>query len=139
MKLLDDMTKQIIADCLALGVAEYRIEYFKKNELCQNPDKGGEYMLFSYNLKGNDGYSITNWERGRCNFGFGCKDAKNFRFLFQLKIVNNFHSYNHSLTTKQRAEVFMNKAKPLFGDCEEYSKAQVVFSNAWPDFNINNN
>jgi len=69
-------------------VPESCIKIYLERELCQNPDKGGDYMMFTYNLRGNDGYSITNWEHGRCNFGFGSKNEEDFGFLFQLNIVN---------------------------------------------------
>ncbi len=93
-------------------------------------------MLFAYNLNNNDGYSITNWEHGRCNFGFGAKDPVDFRFLFQLNIVNNFYSYSINAKTKQRAEEFMAKMKPVFGDASEYQKALNGFIRTWNDFNV---
>lgn len=136
MKQLDDMTEMIIDDCRMFGIGEGSIEVYLKRQLCQNPDRGGDYMLFSYNLKGDDEYSITNWERGRCNFGFGAKDPVDFRFLFQLNIVNNFYSYSTNSKTKLRAEEFMAKMKPVFGEAIEYKKALDRFKYIWADFDI---
>ena len=136
MKLLDDMTKMIIDDCKKIGIKDYQIEHYLKTQLCQNPNKDGDYILFAYNLNGNDGYSITNWERGRCNFGFGAKEPMDFRFLFQLNIVNNFHSYAINEKTKLRAEEFMAKMKPMFGETPEYQKALNKFTRTWNDFEV---
>lgn len=133
---LDEMTELIISDCQTLGVPEYKINAYLKNELCQNPDKGGEYILFDYNLKG---YSITYWERGRCGFGFGSKNPMDFRFLFQLNIANNLYSYSITTKNKTRAEEFMKKTKSLFGETAEYKKALSSFTRTWNDFDYDSN
>ncbi len=132
-KLLNQMTDLIVADCKSYSVLDYRIKRFLLNELCQYPkNSGGDDMIFTYNTT--KGYSITYWERGCCNFGFGCSDPLGFRFLFQLYIVNNLYSHRVDAETKCKAQEVMQNLKQTFGSTEEYRKAIAQFIRIWPDF-----
>lgn len=134
-KLLNQMTDIIVDDCKRYSVPDYNIKKFLSYVLCQYPkSSGADDMIFTYNANGNNDYSITHWERGRCNFGFGCNDPLGFRFLFQLYIVNDLYNHRIDVQTKCKAQEVMKNLRQVFGKTEEYSKASASFARIWPDF-----
>ncbi|MBQ7119265.1 MAG: hypothetical protein IJO09_03535 [Oscillospiraceae bacterium] len=129
---LDNIVELIISDCRRFGVPEKRIEQFleKGNEL--NQEQGNhDWMFIAYNLNGAPGYSITNWERGQCNFGYGDCDELNFRFLFQKNTVQQLYNLTITEENKNKAEKFMNDSFELFGETSEYKKALDWFEKAF--------
>lgn len=134
---LDNIIELIISDCRYFGVPEKRIEQFlqRGNEL--NQEQGNnDWMYIAYNLNGVPGYSITNWERGKCNFGYGNCDELNFRFLFQKNTVQSLYSYAITETNKNKAEKFMRDSFEMFGKTTEYKKALDSFERFFEGFCI---
>ena len=134
---LDNIIELIILDCRHFGVSEKRIEGFlqRGNEL--NQEQGNDqWMFIAYNLNGVPGYSITNWERGRCTFGYGDCDELNFRFLFQKNTVQNLYSYAINENNKSKAEKFMSDSFEIFGRTIEYKKALENFEKNFEHFCI---
>ena len=110
----DLMIARIKEDCRFFGLEESYIQALEKDVLITK--QSNDDYWFSCN--DGQGYVLTFWERGQCNFGINSLSEEGFRFLFQRHIVL------HDFKDLSKSEDFMAKAYPLFGETREYQEAQ---------------